>query len=69
MSIVVPLSTVAKFGSFLLWMVASFILLGRIFATWRQEKRAGESNKGIFEIFKKIAISKKKKKKLRSRQI
>jgi hypothetical protein len=29
----------------------------RIFAIWRQKKRAGEFKKGIFEILKKIAIS------------
>jgi hypothetical protein len=42
--------------------------LWQIFATWQQKKRAGESNKGIFEIFfKKFAISREKK--VRSRQI
>jgi hypothetical protein len=36
--------------------------LWRIFATWRQRKRAGESNKGIFEnFFKTFAISPEKK--------
>jgi len=36
--------------------------LWRIFATWRQRKRARESNKGIFEnFFKNFAISPEKK--------
>jgi hypothetical protein len=32
-------------------MVVFFFFFWRIFATWRQNKMAGESNKGISEIF------------------
>jgi len=39
MSIVVPLSPVAKFGSFLFWMVASGFFFWPIFATWRPKKK------------------------------
>jgi len=68
MSIVVPLSPVAKFGSFLLWMVASVFLLGRIFATWRQKKKGlPNPTKGFLRFFKKSPYPDKKK--LRSRQI
>jgi hypothetical protein len=35
------------------WHLYSVFFFWWIFATWRQKKRAGESNKGIFEILKK----------------
>jgi len=37
-------------GDFLPYALLFFSFLGRIFATWRQKKRADECNKGIFEI-------------------
>jgi hypothetical protein len=54
--------TIACIMHQILCCIEQEFFLWQIFATWRQKKRAGESNKWIFENFlKKIAISREKK--------
>jgi hypothetical protein len=62
MSIVVPLSPVAKFGSFLLWMVASVLFIEANFRNLATKKKGlANPTKGFLRFLKKSPYPDKKK--------